>query len=87
MKRQKKGRPVTQNVSFLMQKRESYGGHYVSKVVKSSPLITQTPLKIPAFADYILRKNLARSHHSKSVHINLQSIGIGNGYTDPLTQM
>jgi hypothetical protein len=30
-----------------MQKRESYGGHYVSKVVKASPLITQIPFKDP----------------------------------------
>ncbi|KAI8332375.1 prepro-carboxypeptidase Z [Chlamydoabsidia padenii] len=41
---------------------------------------------IPAFADYTLKKNLARTPQSKSVHINLQSIGIGNGYTDSLTQ-
>ncbi|KAI8329313.1 Alpha/Beta hydrolase protein [Chlamydoabsidia padenii] len=41
---------------------------------------------IPAFADYVLKQNKALSASSKQVHVNLESIGVGNGLTDPLIQ-
>ncbi|KAI8098799.1 prepro-carboxypeptidase Z [Halteromyces radiatus] len=41
---------------------------------------------VPAFADYILKQNLALTKHSKNQRINLKSIGVGNGFTDPLIQ-
>ncbi|KAI9304523.1 Alpha/Beta hydrolase protein [Cunninghamella echinulata] len=40
---------------------------------------------IPAFANYILEQNL-KAKHTKNHVINLKSIGIGNGWTDPLIQ-
>ncbi|KAI8060710.1 carboxypeptidase S1 [Gongronella butleri] len=50
---------------------ESYGGHY-----------------IPAYASYILDQNeLIRAGQSDYPRINLGSIGIGNGWTDPLIQI
>ncbi|CAO3598109.1 unnamed protein product [Absidia cylindrospora] len=41
---------------------------------------------IPAFADYVLKQNQGLSSSSKKVNVNLESIGIGNGLTDPLIQ-
>ncbi|KAI8083184.1 prepro-carboxypeptidase Z [Halteromyces radiatus] len=41
---------------------------------------------IPSFADYVLKQNQGLSSSSKSIPINLQSIGVGNGLTDPLIQ-
>ncbi|KAL0072887.1 prepro-carboxypeptidase Z [Phycomyces blakesleeanus] len=50
---------------------ESYAGHY-----------------IPSYANYILEQNKAivASHSSRSKIIPLESVGIGNGWTDPLIQ-
>ncbi|KAI8060608.1 prepro-carboxypeptidase Z [Gongronella butleri] len=49
---------------------ESYGGHY-----------------IPAFADYLLKQNeKLKGHAKKEKRINMKTIGIGNGMTNPLVQ-
>ncbi|KAG0167637.1 hypothetical protein DFQ28_005689 [Apophysomyces sp. BC1034] len=50
---------------------ESYGGHY-----------------IPGYADYILKQNkaLAQQNDGSKKIIPLVSIGVGNGWTDPLVQ-
>ncbi|TFK22928.1 serine carboxypeptidase [Coprinopsis marcescibilis] len=49
---------------------ESYGGHYV-----------------PSFASHILDQNAAIvANRTVGIPINLKSIGIGNGLTDPLSQ-
>ncbi|CAO3645027.1 unnamed protein product [Cunninghamella echinulata] len=50
---------------------ESYGGHY-----------------IPVYADYIVNQNKrVQQGKSNNTFINLESIGIGNGWTDPLVQL
>ncbi|CAO3652518.1 unnamed protein product [Cunninghamella blakesleeana] len=40
---------------------------------------------VPAFANYILEQNLNVKNHKEHI-INLKSIGVGNGWTDPLIQ-
>lgn len=51
---------------------ESFGGHY-----------------IPSYAEYIMKQNKAIDAGSGSpgaIPIRLESIGIGNGWTNPLIQ-
>ncbi|KAF7982156.1 hypothetical protein HWV62_29913 [Athelia sp. TMB] len=49
---------------------ESYGGHYG-----------------PTFANYFLEQNAGIANGTvKGIHLNLQTLAIGNGITDPITQ-
>ncbi|ORX52748.1 prepro-carboxypeptidase Z [Hesseltinella vesiculosa] len=41
---------------------------------------------VPSFADYVLKQNKALKPTDKLNRINLKSIGVGNGMTDPLIQ-
>ncbi|CAO3635289.1 unnamed protein product [Cunninghamella echinulata] len=41
---------------------------------------------IPPVADYILKENKKLSSENQHKHINLQSIGLGNGYTNMMVQ-